>query len=153
MLLNSPRPCCPLRILTALALIAGFVCLCVTNAHAQATLIREQTNSAHNATTLSLTFLSPVPRADTVVVIVAYTKAKNAGQVRVSGMGGTWTRGYGPSVQSQLGLVFIYGNQFAQGQSTLHISVPIADNLSALAEDWSGLNAVEDPGSQSSSFG
>jgi hypothetical protein len=116
---------------------------------------QDAANSIQAQTSLTVSFANPVATGDTVVVMVAYSKSSNFGQLQVAGLGSTnglqntCTPGYAPPFTNKVGIAFFYCanvQNSAADPKDLKITAPNKDNLVVLAQEWQNLSIFEDPG-------
>jgi len=136
-----------------LALLLSLCVLDASSALAQAVLTNSSdmattTGSVQLANSISLSFPTNPASTNTIVVMVAYTNAANAGTLSVGGLGATWTTGYAPAFTSGLGIAFFYGTSPSGSQSAITVNAAQPDNLVVVAQAWLNLTTVEDPGTR-----
>jgi hypothetical protein len=92
---------------------------------------------------LQLNFNNPVDASDIVVVMVAYVNKANRKHISIINAPGTWTDGYAPGFKGKFGMAVFFGTGVT-GLLSLQISVPQLDQITAYAQEWSNLSAIED---------
>ncbi len=139
------------------SILASLLALCVlgvrpslaqTTTLTNASDIATTTGSVQLANAISLSFPTNPASTNTIVVMVAYTNAANAGTLAVSGLTATWTTGYAPAFTSGLGIAFFYGTNPSGSQSAVVITAAQPDNLVVVAQAWQNLSVTEDPGTR-----
>src|SRR5208283_5354050 len=139
------------------SILASLLALCVlgvrpalaqTTTLTNASDIATTTGSVQLANAISLSFPTNPASTNTIVVMVAYTNAANAGTLAVSGLTATWTTGYSPAFTSGLGIAFFYGTNHSGSQNAVVVTAAQPDNLVVVAQAWQNLSVTEDPGTR-----
>jgi Cep192 domain 4 len=115
--------------------------------------LQSTTGSVQLANSLSLSFPSDPANGNTIVVMVVYTNAANAGTLGVSGLGATWASIYAPAFQAGLGIAFFSGTFVSGTQSTITVNAAQPDNLVVVAQAWTNLSITVDTASEAIASG